>query len=156
MKLDDLINNTGEWLKGSGPHANIVMSSRVRLARNLAKVPFPNKASKKNLIDVLKSIETVIKGINFFKTSTLFKISELDNVDKYFLIERHLMSREHANKPDGKALVFSKEEVLSVMINEEDHLRIQVMQSGFDLDQTWKIINSIDNELSKKLNFDFT
>ncbi len=151
MRLDDLISHTGEWLKGSGPHSNIVMSSRIRLARNFAKVPFPNKANKKGLQDVLTAVQTAMDNINFFKDSILFKITDLDNIDRQFLVERHLMSHEHATHPDGKGLVVSKEEVLSIMVNEEDHLRIQVLQSGFNLTETWKIINTIDDALAEQL-----
>ncbi len=153
MELNDFINHTAEWLKGTGANANIVMSSRIRLARNLTKKPFPNKARKKELQEILESVEGSIERINYFKGAVTFKINELDNIDKQFLIERHLMSHEHANNAEGKALIVSKEEVLSVMINEEDHLRIQVMQSGFDLDESWKIMNAIDDALSRELTF---
>jgi len=156
MTLDDLLYHTGEWLKGTGPNANIVLSSRIRLARNLDKKSFPNKSTKKELSEVLDAVQKVVAETNLFKDSSLFKIGDLDNVDKQFLIERHLMSREHANNTDGKAVVISKEEVLSVMINEEDHLRIQVMQSGLHLGETWKIINAIDDALSEKLTFAFS
>ncbi len=153
MKLDDLIKHTGEWLRGTGPHSNIVMSSRIRLARNMAKTPFPNKATKKALTDILATVEGAINQINLFKGAMFLRMTELDNVDKQFLVERHLMSHEHAANPDGKALIVSREEVLSVMINEEDHLRIQVMQSGFNLNETWKIINSVDDVMSEKFDF---
>lgn len=153
MKLDDFINHTGEWLRGTGPSSHIVMSTRVRLARNLAKLPFPNRAARKELDDVVDSVHSAIDKIEYFKNATFFRMSELDNVDKQFLVERHLMSHEHSTNTDGKALIVSEEEILSVMINEEDHLRVQVMQSGFALEQTWEIINSIDDRLSKELPF---
>ena len=153
MQIDDFIDHTSEWLRGTGPNSNIVMSSRIRLARNLTQLPFPNKANKKGLTEVVNAVQKAIDEISLFKDSTLFKISELDNVDKQFLIERHLMSHEHAAHPDGKALIVSKEEVLSVMVNEEDHLRIQVLQSGFNLNETWRIINAIDDALSEHLQF---
>jgi protein arginine kinase len=156
MKLDDFIYNTGQWLKGRGAFSNIVMSSRIRLARNLADKPFPNKARKKELNEVLATVVNATENIEFFKKSILFKINELDNVDKQFLIERHLMSHEHASSPEGKALIVSEEEVLSLMINEEDHLRLQVMQSGFNLDETWKIANTIDDALSQELEFAYS
>jgi protein arginine kinase len=156
MKIDDFIYNTGQWLKGTGSFANIVMSSRVRLARNLTKKPFPNKATKKELMDVLSSVESAAKKIDYFKDSQFFKISELDNVDRKILIERHLMSHEHATNPEGKAVIVSKEEALSVMVNEEDHLRLQVMQSGFNLEETNKIINLIDNKLSEYLDYAYS
>lgn len=156
MKIDDFINSTGQWLKGTGAHANIVMSSRVRLARNLSKVQFPNKSSKKRLQEVLDEIRTAMETIDYFNDSMFIKIGDLDNVDRKFLIERHLMSHEHATNPEGKGLVVSKEEVLSVMLNEEDHMRLQVMQSGFNLEETWQIIHTIDDQLSKKLDFAYT
>ena len=156
MQLNDFIKNTGQWLKGTGDFSNIVMSSRIRLARNLSSTPFPNKAGKKELNDILSTVKAAIEEIDFFRKSVFFRINELDSVDKQFLIERHLMSHEHASNPEGKALVVSQEEVLSVMVNEEDHLRIQVMQSGFNLSETWKIANSIDDSLSQKLDFAFS
>ncbi len=153
MTLDDLIQRTGEWIKGTGPNSNIVMSSRIRLARNIAKIPFSNKASKKALQEVMDSIQAAVKDDNYLKNSLFLKMNEMDNIDKQFLIERHLMSHEHATGMDGKALVVSTDEVVSIMINEEDHLRIQVIQSGFNLGETWNIINTIDDNLSRKLDF---
>lgn len=155
MKLDDLINHTAEWLRVSGPNSNIVLSSRIRLARNLEKVPFPNRASKKDLAAVIDLVSDAIRTFYLFKDATLFKLSELDNLDKQFLIERHLMSHEHASHAEGRALLISKEEILSLMINEEDHLRIQVIQSGFDLLSTWRIMKTIDAALSQKLRYAF-
>ncbi len=154
--FNSLIKNTAQWLKGTGAHANIVMSTRVRLARNILLKPFPNKARKKDLTDVLEMVEAAMKENNSFKKAIFLHIAELDNVDKQFLIERHLMSHEHASNADGKALVVSDEEVLSVMINEEDHLRIQVMQSGLNLDESWKIANAVDDALSEKLDFAYS
>lgn len=153
MNLDDLTKNKGEWLKGTGPFSHIVMSSRIRLARNLAKIPFPNKAAKKDLVAVLDKMQGAMQEIDYLKTATMFRMNDMDNVDKQFLIERHLMSHEHAVNTDGKGLVISPEEVLSVMVNEEDHLRLQVMQSGLNLEETWKIMNLIDDSLAKKLEY---
>ena len=155
MSLNDLIHHTGEWLRGTGPFAHIVLSSRIRLARNFAKMPFTNRAQKKDLDEVLRLVADATSGIPFFKASTFFKLNELDNIDRQFMVERHLMSHDHAANPQGKGLIVSKEEVLSVMVNEEDHLRIQVMQSGFNLDGTWEIVNNIDNSLSEKLEYAF-
>jgi len=155
MKIDDFIQQTGEWLRGTGPNANIVMSSRIRLARNLDKIPFPNRANKKASVDVLEKVYGVVDHVDYFKNFSFFKINELDPLDRQFLIERHLMSHEHATQGEGRALIVSKEEILSVMINEEDHLRVQVMQSGLNLFETWDIINMIDDKLSQGLKFAF-
>ncbi|MFC1704380.1 protein arginine kinase [Candidatus Omnitrophota bacterium] len=155
MQLNDFLRNRSEWLKGTGPHSDIVISSRVRLARNIDRSPFPNRADKKQNETNLTKIKSAISKINLLKKSALFNVSELDNVDKQFLIERHLMSHEHALAGDGKALVVTEEEIISVMVNEEDHLRIQVMRSGFDLNEAWNIIDKLDNELAKLMNFAF-
>ena len=155
MRIEELLNHTGEWLRGTGPNANIVMSSRIRLARNLAQAPFPSKSAKKDLESVFSLVEKAVTGIDLFKGATLFRMNELDQVDRQILVERHLMSHEHASNPEGKGLLVSAEEVVSVMVNEEDHLRIQVMRSGLSLTEAWNIINAIDDALSKELPFAF-
>ncbi|HOD11788.1 MAG TPA: protein arginine kinase [Candidatus Omnitrophota bacterium] len=151
MKIDDLITHTGEWLKGAGPQSHIVMSSRIRLARNVEKIPFPARANKKDLAEIVRIAKAAFDSSEYFKNAMLLKINELDALDQQFFIERHLMSHDHAATSEGRAILISKEEILSIMINEEDHLRIQVMQSGFDLRETWKIINMIDDILSAKI-----
>ncbi len=153
MNLNDLLNHTSEWLKGTGPNSDIVISSRIRLARNLEKFPFPHWANKKQGEEILKSIEGAISKIDYLKGVTIFKLADLDALDKQFLVERHLMSQEHAQKTDHKALAVDYEEVVSIMINEEEHLRAQVMQSGFNLFEAWNIINKIDDCLAKEINF---
>jgi len=156
MNLNDLLNHTSEWLKGTGPNSDIVISSRVRLARNLDKVPFPHWASKKQNEQSLKAIEETISKIDCIKQATFFRLADSDSVDKQFLVERHLMSLEHAQKTNNKALVIDDEEILSIMINEEDHIRMQVMQSGFNLFEAWNGINKIDDYLAKALPFAFS
>jgi protein arginine kinase len=155
MNLNDLLNHPSEWLKGTGPNANIVISSRIRLARNLNKVPFPNQANKQQSEEVLNKVKEAVEQVNLLKNSMILDMNALDNVDKQFLIERHLMSHDHATKPDSKGLVVSEEEIIAIMINEEDHLRIQVMRSGLDLNYTWEIIDQLDNKLAEKLDFAF-
>ncbi len=155
MQIEELLRHTGEWLRGTGPNANIVLSSRIRLARNLARVPFPNRSSKKDLEAVLVSVEKAMGNIDLFKGAALFRMSDLDQVDRQMLVERHLMSHEHASNPEGKGLLVSAEEVVSVMVNEEDHLRIQVMRSGLSLVEAWGIINAIDDAISRELPYAF-
>lgn len=156
MKLNDLISHTSEWLKGTGPNADIVISSRIRLARNLDKVPFPHWANKKQREETLEAIRATLDKAGYLKKAMLLELKDLDNVDKQFLIERHLISFEHAKSQDSRAVFIDGEEILSVMINEEDHLRMQVMQSGFNLFEAWSIINSIDDALAKELSFAFS
>ncbi|MEK6728320.1 MAG: protein arginine kinase [Candidatus Omnitrophota bacterium] len=156
MQLNSLLKHTSEWLKGTGPNSDIVISSRVRLARNLEKIPFPHWASKAQGEKVLNTIAEAATRCGYLKTSTFFKLAELDAVDKQFLVERHLMSLEHAQKTNHKGVAIDDEEVLAVMINEEDHIRLQVMQSGFNLYEAWNIINTVDDCLAKELSFAHT
>ncbi|MDD5692001.1 MAG: protein arginine kinase [Candidatus Omnitrophica bacterium] len=153
MQINDLLNHTSEWLKGTGPNSDIVISSRIRLARNLSKYPFPHWANKSQLDGVLDDIKAAVAKIDMLKSSTLFVLGELDSIDKQFLVERHLMSIEHTQKTEKKALLVDDEEIIAVMINEEDHLRIQLMQSGFNLFEAWSIINRLDDELGKLLDY---
>jgi len=155
MKLNDLLNHTSEWLKGTGPNSDIVISSRIRLARNLDKLSFPHWANKKQSEQTLNTIEESILKVDYLKKATIFKLADIDSVDKQFLVERHLMSLEHSQKADHKAVVVDDDEIVSIMINEEDHIRMQVMQSGFNLFEAWNIINRIDDSLSNELPFAF-
>ncbi len=156
MELDDLLKHSSEWLKGTGPNSDIVISSRLRLARNLSKFAFPHWAGEKQSEQVLKVIEEAVKKTDYLKNVTTFSMSDLDGVDKQFLVERHLMSLELAQKQDHNALVVDQDEVVAIMVNEEDHIRCQVMQSGFNLFEAWNIINKIDDELAKTLEFAFS
>lgn len=155
MRLNELLNHTSEWLKGTGPNSDIVISSRIRLARNLDKFAFPHWADKKDAEKILKLIEDSVLSAGCLKGQTVFELAGLDNVDKQFLIERHLISLEHAQKAEYKAVIIDEEEAISLMINEEDHLRMQVIRSGFNLSEAREIINGIDDCLAKQLNFAF-
>lgn len=156
MKLDDLINQTCEWLKGTGPSSNLVISSRIRLARNLKQIPFSHWANKQQKEQVLKEAKEAMNTSNYTKGALFLEMADLNNLDKQFLIERHLVSKEHALRANHKAIVIGDKEILGIMINEEDHLRIQVMQSGFNLDEAWQIMKRIDQDFEKKLQFAYS
>ena len=157
MKADKLLKQPSEWVKGTGPNSEIVMSSRIRLARNLNKYPFSHWAKKKQQEEeVLALAKEGIEKSNYLKDHLFLQIADLNEIDRQFLIERHLMSREHTTNPNYKALAVTPDEIASIMINEEDHLRMQVMQSGFNLRQAWAILDRIDNELSEKLDFAYS
>ncbi len=151
MKFDDLVNHISGWLKGVGPNSDIVISSRIRLARNIAKIPFPHWAKKEAAEQVLVLCENAFKKTERLKDGLFMRLDDFDNVDKQFLVERHLMSNEHAIRSNQKGLIVTPDEDIAIMVNEEDHLRMQVMESGFDLDGTWRVINEIDNRLAEFL-----
>ncbi len=155
MELNDLLNHSSEWLKASGPNSDIVISSRIRLARNLEALSFPHWANKKQGEDLLAKVKEAVLKNDYLKKATVFELAKMDSIDKQFLVERHLMSLDHAQKTNSKAVVIDEEEIVSIMINEEDHIRMQVMQSGFNLYEAWNIINRIDDSLANQLNFAF-
>ena len=155
-ELDELLKHTSEWLRGVGPGSEIVMSSRIRLARNLEKLPFATRATKTSQGEVLRLVRDALGRATTLPKPLIFELGELDEVDRQFLVERHLISREHATRPDHRAVAIGRNEVISIMINEEDHLRIQVMQSGFNLRDAWSVIDALDDELSQGLPYAYS
>jgi protein arginine kinase len=156
VKIDDLLKQDCEWLRGTGPNSNIVMSSRTRLARNLDNFPFSNWANKRQLEDIIQAVKEACKTSNYLKDAMFLRLKDVSETDRMFLVERHLMSPEHAKNVEYKALIVDPKEIVSIMVNEEDHLRIQVMQSGLNLIECWRIIDEIDTELSKKLAYAYS
>lgn len=156
MKISDLADNTGEWLRGTGPESDIVISSRIRLARNVAKYPFLSRANVKQKKELEELIRTKIIEADVTPALSYINLSELSSVDRLFLVERHLISKEHAEGEKERGVAFEKSENISVMVNEEDHIRIQVIRSGLELRETWKTIDIIDNKLERKINYAYS
>lgn len=154
-KVDHLLKQTCEWLRGTGPNSDIVMSSRIRLARNLENVPFTHWATKKQEKETLETLESAVQTVDALRGSLTVRMAEVDDVDKQFLLERHLISREHIVHPEFKSVVVGEKEIVNIMINEEDHLRVQVMQSGFNLQECWRIASRVDDALHKRIKFAF-
>lgn len=153
MKLSKIIANTGEWLSGDGPHRQIVVSSRVRLARNIKGKPFPGWAKKAERIDVLKIAKSAVEQLPEMAESFSENLEALSPLEKQVLVERHLISREHAAKGVGSAVVMNGPQTLSFMINEEDHLRMQAICAGLQLTKVFAMINQADSELEPMLDF---
>jgi len=155
VKLNDLVGANGEWLRGSGPEADIVISSRVRLARNLADFPFISRATEPDRVQIEKSLRERILTIEAREELLYVDMEDLGGLDRQFLVERHLISREHAESRGARSVAIDRREKFSVMVNEEDHLRIQVLTSGFDLDSVWDQINRIDDLIEEKVTYAF-
>jgi protein arginine kinase len=131
------------------------MSSRVRLARNIKDASFPGWAKKQERVKVLELIKPAVETLPDMKDSFSQSMDGLSTLDKQILVERHLISREHAAKSSGSGLVLNRDESLCVMINEEDHLRMQALRPGLQLRQAWNAIDHADSHLEKKLEFAF-
>lgn len=145
MKLEELARRCGEWLRGSGPESDIVISSRIRLARNLADHPFIRKCQDADRFAIESSLRDSVRNVAEWDALTYVDVKALSDVDRQFLVERQLISREHADGQGARSVAIDPEEKFSLMINEEDHLRIQVMKSGLDLQGAWEQVNRIDD-----------
>ena len=155
MGIEILLKRDAEWLKGEGPDARIVVSSRVRFARNLRGFTFPGRADAQTRIRVRDSVGKAIEGSRLMQGSLTVRLDEIGELDRQFLVERHLSSREHARGDEGSALVVGDQEILSIMVNEEDHLRIQTLRSGFQLGRAIEEISELDDELEEQLEYAF-
>src|SRR5271169_6895713 len=153
--LHEFLVSPAETARRHGPHDRIVMSSRVRLARNLKDAAFPGWAKKPERVKILETIRPAVESLPEMKDAFSESMDNLGSLDKQILVERHLISREHAAKSSGSGLVLNKEESLCVMINEEDHLRMQALRPGLQLRQAWLAIDQVDSELERKLDYAF-
>ncbi len=154
--FENFIGNKDSWLSQKGPESEIIFSSRIRLARNLAGIPFPNRANSGQREKVFKALQEVYPYIKRFKESSFINMDELSDLDGQFLVERHLIAQEHLDKQNARGLIVSSDEEISIMVNEEDHLRMQAIASGFDLKKCWEALDNIDNDISKKVSFAFS
>ena len=155
MSIHDILTRPGEWLRGEGPHHQIVVSSRVRLARNLKAFSFPGWAKKSERLQILEAIKPQVEGLSEMSDSFSVYSQDLTALEKQVLVERHLISREHAAKGVGSAVVMNRKQTLSIMINEEDHLRMQAIRAGLQLKNVFKMIDKADSALEERLDFAF-
>jgi protein arginine kinase len=156
MNLDDLAHSSGEWLRGAGPESDIVVSSRIRLARNLADFPFTNRASPLQKGEIEHLLREQLGRIEGPGPLRYFPIHNLKQLDRQLLVERQLISREHAGGDGQRGVAIAPHETRSIMINEEDHLRLQVIRSGFALEEAWEDIDRLDDQVEQRVNYAFT
>ena len=149
--FDSFPHLLGEWLKGSGPDSDIVISTRVRFARNIRGFPFTGRASETQRADVLKLAEDALKQVHLDRSVVMLELDKLVEIKRDVLVERHLISRELANGEGPRGVTYGRGEMLSVMINEEDHLRLQWIKSGFDVDRAYHALCKVDRALESVL-----
>lgn len=142
------------WL-GQGPHSDVVISTRIRLARNLADLPFPSSAGNEELGQVLSRLRQASEHLPEAKRYRFFEMDRLSPLEQQVLIEKHLVSPEHVREPKERALVLRDDEAVSIMINEEDHERLQVLLPGLNLDSAWNLANRLDDSLERHLEYAF-
>jgi protein arginine kinase len=146
------------WMHAGGAYSHIVISSRVRLARNLSGYPFPQRMTPAQAEQVIGEVAAGVREINLMGLPSrvdLVRLAEVPGVDRQVLVEKHLISPLQAKESPGRALALSEDESVSIMINEEDHLRIQCLFPGLNLTEAWRLANQVDDALEQRLNYAF-
>lgn len=155
MRFSTLLKHPADWMTGHSAETSVVLTSRVRLARNLRGVSFPGWSRKSERVKTLRQIKGIVDRIPAMKDGFSHELSDLDQLQKQVLVERHLISREQAARNEGSGSVVNRKQTLSLMINEEDHLRIQAIRPSLQLKQAYKLALSTDAFLEQELNFAF-
>jgi len=156
MKLTDLSSDINEWFSGSGPLADVVISSRIRLARNLAGYKFLNRCSTDEKSEILNKLRDVLMSLELGDKIFYVSVDKAPVLNRHFLVERHLISRHHAFGKGPRGVVIAQREFFTAMINEEDHLRIQVLKGGLQLTKCAEQINHIDDMIEQKVSYAFS
>jgi protein arginine kinase len=156
MTIASLLATPSELTDNTSSKTAIVLMTRVRLARNLAGQPFPGWARPAQRTKILETCQAALAATAPMKKSLAIGLQELTDLEKQILVERHLISRELMGSTQGSGVVISRDQSLSVMVNEEDHLRIQVLRAGFQLKKAWSAINELDSSLEAHLDYAFS
>lgn len=153
MSLPEVTQHASPWVRDSGPHGDVVLSSRVRLARNIAGYPFTNRASDMQQQELLRSCREHIFESQLAERLLWVDLLESSRQDRQVLYERHLISRQHSQGKNPRGVAMATDESFAIMVNEEDHLRIQVLRAGLQLDDVYAKADQIDDMLETRLNF---
>lgn len=156
LKIESLIRTDCELTQLHSSSTPIILSTRIRLARNLADRPFPNHSDDAQRREVFGVCEKAVEHGAGMTGSVAFRMEELSEMERNILVERHLVSRELIEAEVGAGVLINPDQSCSVMVNEEDHLRIQSMSTGFHLEKVWATINELDNSLEEHLDFAYS
>lgn len=143
------------WMEGTGPEADVVISSRIRLARNLKGVTFTSLASEEQRSKVLQVVRQAFGGCEELARFQLLEMEPLSSLYRQVMVEKHLVSPLLARDNRCGALFLSDDEVLSAMVNEEDHLRIQCLLPGLQLEKAWELASQLDDRLEGRVGYAF-
>ncbi len=155
MRFSTLIRHPADWMTGANGDQCAVVTSRIRLARNLRGHAFPGWAKKKERAETLDVLRPAVEELPAMKDAFSRELSDLTSVQKQVLVERHLISREHAARGDGSGAVIERRQSFSIMLNEEDHLRMQSIRPGLKLKEAFDALSAVDSELEQKLEYSF-
>lgn len=155
MRFTTLIKHPADWMTGGQGEHGAVLTSRIRLARNLRRQPFPGWAKRDQRAAALDLMRPAVEALPAMKGAFSHELGDLSSVQKQVLVERHLISREHAARGDGSAAVIERRQTFSLMLNEEDHLRMQAIRPGLQLSAAFAALSELDTELESSLEFAF-
>ncbi len=155
MRFSTLIKHPADWMTGGQSEHGAVLTSRIRLARNLRRHPFPGWAKRDQRAAALDLLRPAVESLPAMKGAFSHELGDLTSVQKQVLVERHLISREHAARGDGSAAVIERRQTFSLMLNEEDHLRMQAIRPGLQLTAAFNALAELDTELESSLEFAF-
>lgn len=145
------------WYENVSPENDIAISTRVRLARNIKGIPFPKKLGDSERVKLFKTVRDAIANSNtpYAKSLKYIAVRDIPDAELYSMVERHLISPEFASQNNERAIIISDDESISIMLGEEDHIRIQVILGGLQLEEAYNTASEIDSVLSSLLDFAF-
>jgi protein arginine kinase len=158
MSLSDFLQRAmSKWMRDGGPEDDIILTSRIRVARNLQGVPFPILQTDSHATEVIQSVEKAIASPSFSNIGQfeLLRCDDMSSLDRLVLVEKHLISKELAEQTKHGAVALREDEVVSIMVNEEDHLRVQCIMPGFRLQEAFQLANMVDNAFEEHLLYAF-
>lgn len=155
MRFSTLMKHPADWMTGGQGEHGAVLTSRIRLARNLRRHPFPGWAKRDQRAAALDLMLPAVEALPVMKGAFSSELGDLTSVQKQVLVERHLISREHAARGDGSAAVIERRQSFSFMLNEEDHLRMQSIRPGLQLTSAFNALSELDSELENSLELAF-
>jgi protein arginine kinase len=160
MSIKETVNSAKSgWMAGGGPDGDVLVSSRVRVARNLKGYAFPHLLELEKAEQVIYGVQLALEGQEVkgkIGELEITRMSELSPVERQILVEKHLISPNLLTEFQKKALALRDDEVISIMINEEDHLRIQCLLPGLQLENAWSLVNQMDDALEHTLDYAFS
>ena len=147
--------NRAIWMAGDGPDSDVVVSSRVRLARNLRGMPFPQQANEEQMASVFAQIRAAVEATPSIGPTEILPLQELLPMERQLVVEEHLTSPQHVQNVENRAIVLNRDKSVSVMVNEDDHLRIQTILPGFQTDEALRLASATDDAVEETVDYAF-
>jgi protein arginine kinase len=158
VSLGDFLKRAmSQWMKEGGPQDDIILTSRIRIARNLQGLPFPILQTDVHADEVIDLTRTALQSTDLKRLGDyeLVRCNEMSSIDRDVLVEKHLISRDLVEQVKHGAVALRNDEAISIMVNEEDHIRIQCIMPGFQLDEAWQLASGVDDALESHLPYAF-